>query len=550
MVDVKSQTYLGNPLLKRRGVAAEWNPEQIEEWIKCSKDPIYFIETYMKIINVDEGLVPFKLRDYQLEMLDSMVNHRFTIIGTARQAGKSTTTCGFLLWYIIFNSEKTCAVLANKGETAREILGKVQLAYQHLPKWIQHGVVEWNKGSFELENGSRILAGATSSDSIRGYAINLLFIDEAAHIENWDEFFTSTFPTISSGKTTKVILVSTPKGLNHFYKLWTDSVEGRNEYNRVLVTWQKIPGRDEAWRKMTLSAMGNDMDKFAQEYEMEFMGSSGTLIAGWKLKELVHLTPEFDKQGLRRYKMPIKEHNYVCCVDVSEGKGMDYSTFQIIDVTQMPYDQVCTYRNNMVTTTDFVQVLHQHLKLYNEAPVLIETNIPMGNEAGRYLHDDLEYEGVLFTASAGSRGKKITAGFGANVDIGLKTSKTTKATGCSMLKMLIEQNQLMIHDFHTIQELSTFSRDTKQSFSAEPGCHDDTVMALVLFAWLSKENYFKDITDIHTMSKLAEKTEAQMIEELLPMPFVDDHTEPRYTSYVHTPEVRTVSDFNAWMLED
>lgn len=266
----KSTNYLGNPNLKRSGVSANWTQDQVDEWMRCSGDQVYFIEKYMKIINVDEGLVSFNLRDYQKEMLDAMCNNRFSIIGTARQAGKSTTTCGALLHYIIFNADKTVAILANKGETAREILGKIQLAYQHLPKWIQHGVVEWNKGSFELENGSRVLAAATSSDSIRGYSINWLFIDECAHIENWDEFFTSTFPTISSGKTTKVTLVSTPKGLNHFYKLWKDSEENRNDYKRVLVTWHKIPGRDQKWKDMTLAAMGHDTDKFAQEHECIF----------------------------------------------------------------------------------------------------------------------------------------------------------------------------------------------------------------------------------------------------------------------------------------
>lgn len=264
VIDAKG--YQGNPNLKRAGIKVEWTPELIEEWLKCAKDPVYFIETYMKIIHIDEGLVSFKLRDYQLEMLDAMVNNRYTIIGTARQAGKSTTTCGYILWYIIFNPEKTVALLANKAETAREILGKVQLAYQHLPKWIQHGIVEWNKGSVVLENGSRVLATATSSDNIRGFTVNLLFIDEAAHIENWEDFFASVFPTISSGLSSKVVLVSTPKGLNHFYKIWIDSIEGRNTYKRVMVTYDKIPGRDETWKNETLAAMGFDQDKFAQEH--------------------------------------------------------------------------------------------------------------------------------------------------------------------------------------------------------------------------------------------------------------------------------------------
>lgn len=542
VADVDNKGYQGNINLKRAGMEVQWTPELVEEWLRCSKDPVYFIETYMKIVHIDEGLISFKLRDYQLEMLDAMVNNRYTIIGTARQAGKSTTTCGYILWYIIFHAEKTVALLANKGDTAREILQKVQLGYQHLPKWLQHGIVEWNKGSVVLENGSRVLATATSSDNIRGFTINLLFIDEAAHIENWEDFFASVFPTISSGTSSKVVLVSTPKGLNHFYKIWEDSAQGRNTYKRVMVTYDKIPGRDEKWKNETLAAMGFDQDKFAQEHCVEFMGSSGTLIAGWKLKELVHFNPEFERDGLRRYEMPIEGHKYMICADVSEGKGMDHSTMQVLDVTQMPYKQVCTYRNNMVATPDFVYILHQHGKMYGEAPILIETNIPMGWECGRMLHDDLEYENVLYTANAGSKGKKISSGYGANVDIGIKTSKSTKATGCSMLKLLIESEQLIISDFHTISELSTFSRDTKASFSAEPGCHDDCVMALVLFAWLSKENYFRDVTDINTMQNLKDKSEEEIIDDMIPFGFFDDHVPDQVQG------VATVQNFDAWML--
>jgi hypothetical protein len=539
------KSYNGNPNLKRAGVEMEWTPELVAEWMKCAEDPVYFIETYMKIINVDEGLVSFKLRDYQKEMLDAMINERYTIIGTARQAGKSTTTCGFILHYIIFNQEKTVALLANKGDTAREILGKVQLAYQHLPKWLQHGVEEWNKGSFVLENGSRVIATATSSDNIRGFSINLLFIDEAAHIENWDEFFASVFPTISSGTSTKVVLVSTPKGLNHFYKIWKDSEEGRNSYKRVLVTWKRIPGRDEQWRLDTLAAMAFDADKFAQEHEVEFLGSSGTLIAGWKLKELVHSTPIHEKEGLRQYKTGVKDHVYALCADVSEGKGLDYSAFLVIDVTAMPYEQVCTYRSNNVTPTDYAQVIYRAAKMYNDAHVLIEVNIALGPDVARYLHGDLEYENVMFTASAGARGKKITSGFGANVDMGLRTTKTTKANGCSMLKLLIEQNQLIIHDFHTISELSTFSKDTKQSYSAEPGCHDDLVMSGVLFSWLSNQEYFRELTDVHTMQKLRDKTDEEQNDQMLPFGFIDDHTDD-VPVYDLPPDI-THAHPDAWM---
>jgi len=514
------KAYNGNSNLKRSGVAVEWSPDLVEEYIKCSQDVVYFTEKYMKIINVDRGLINFKLYDYQKKMLTSMMDNRFTIIATARQAGKSTTTCAFILWYIIFHKEKTVALLANKGDTAREILGRVQLAYQHLPKWLQQGVVEWNKGSFELENKSRVIAGSTSADAIRGYTINMLFIDEAAHIENWDEFFTSVFPTVSSGQSTKVVLVSTPFGLNHFYKTWTGAIEGRNGYNPILVRWEDVPGRDENWKRQTLQGMNGDVEKFAQEMEVEFQGSSGTLISGWKLKELTYQTPIVKNEGLSQYIKPEKGHKYICIVDTSQGKGLDFSCLQMIDVTSMPYQQVCTYRSNLITTMDYADLVNRICRLYNNAAVLVELN-DVGDQVARDLLFEFEYPNILYTEVT-NRGKKISTGFGTpNQERGVRTSATVKSIGCSMLKMLIEQNQLVINDFDTIQELSTFSRKGK-SFEAESGCHDDMVMPLVLFGWMSDQNFFRDITDINTLMMLREKNEESLLEELTPFGFVDD----------------------------
>lgn len=511
--------YNGNANLKRSNQAIEYTPDMVAEYLKCAEDPVYFTETYMKIINVDKGLVNFKLYDYQKKMLRSMQNERYTIIATARQAGKSTTTCAFILWYILFNTDKTVALLANKGETAREILGRVQLAYQHLPKWLQQGVKEWNKGSFELENNSRVLAAATSSDAIRGYSINLLFIDEAAFIDTWDEFFTSVYPTISSGQESKIVLVSTPNGLNHFYSLWKNAVEKRNQYNPIQVMWWDVPGRDEKWQQDTLAAMNFDKEKFEQEYCVEFMGSSGTLISGWKLKELVHENPIQKKDGIYIYKPPIENNVYAIVADVSRGKGLDYSAAQIINVTKMPYDQVAVYHNNSITPVDYASVLHQIAKLYNNAAVLVEIN-DIGEQVSHALHSDFEYDNVMFTESAGRSGKRITSGFGANIDKGIRTTKTVKNIGCSILKLLVEQNQLTINDFNTIQELAKFSKKG-QSYEAESGAHDDLVMGLVLFAWLSDQQYFKDITNINTLMKLREKSEEDIMNDLLPFGYVD-----------------------------
>jgi len=529
MVDLQSSTrdargYNGNANLKRENQAIEWTPDLVQEYIKCSQDVVYFTEKYMKIISIDKGLVNFTLYSYQKEMLTSFANNRFNIVTTARQAGKSTTTCAFILWYIIFNKDKTVALLANKGDTAREILGRVQLAYQYLPRWLQQGIKEWNKGSFVLENNSRVLAAATSTDSIRGYSINLLFIDEAAFIENWDEFFTSVYPTISSGSESKIVLVSTPNGLNHFYSIWVNAQQKRNQYNYISVQWQNVPGRDEKWKADTLAAMNFDLEKFDQEYNCEFLGSSGTLIAGWKLKELVHQNPIVERDGLIQYIAPQDQHVYIMLCDVSRGKGLDYSAFQLIDVTSMPYQQACVYRNNAISPIDYADFIHRSAKAYNNASVLVEIN-DIGEQVSHSLHYDFGYENVLFTENAGRSGKRITGGFGGgSVDKGIRTTKIVKSVGCSILKLLVEQNQFIVNDFHTINELSTFSRKGV-SYEAESGKHDDLVMCLVLFAWLSEQQYFKDYTNINTLMSLREKTEEDMEQDMAPFGFFEDGRE-------------------------
>jgi len=511
--------YNGNILLKRANQQIEWTEDLVQEWVKCAEDPLYFIKTYMKIITLNEGLQTYQPWPYQEEMIKKFVDNRYTIVTTARQAGKSTTTCAFILWYIIFQADKTVALLANKGETAREILGRVQLAYQHLPRWLQQGVKEWNKGSFELENNSRVIAAATSASAIRGYTINLLFIDEAAHIENWDEFFTSVYPTISSGTDSKIVLVSTPNGLNHFYSTWQNAIEGRNGYANILVSWKDVPGRDEAWKEETIAGMNFDHEKFNQEMNCQFLGSSGTLISGWKLKEMVHLSPLTERDGLSQYVEPEKEHVYVMVCDVSRGKGLDYSAFQVLDVTNMPYKQVCTFRNNSLTPIDYADVIYRIAKNYNNALVLVEIN-DIGEQVSHSIHYDFGYDNMLFTENGGRRGKRVTSGFGSKKsDKGIRTTKIVKSIGCSMLKLLIEQNQLVINDFTTINELSTFSKK-RNSYEAEPGKHDDLVMCLVLFAWLSDQQYFKDHTDINTLSSLREKTADDMEQDLAPFGFL------------------------------
>jgi hypothetical protein len=519
----KDKNYLGNINLKGKGSHAGWTEEQIKEFLKCSEDPIYFSEKYIKIVHVDHGFIPIKLYDYQKEIIEKITNNRKLVTTASRQCGKTTTATAVILHYVIFNTHKTIALLANKGDTAREILSRIKLAYEALPIWIQHGVIEWNKGSVSLENGCKIIAGSTSSSAIRGTSVSFLYIDECAHIENWSEFFSSVYPTISSGKTTKILMTSTPLGLNHFWSIVDGARKKNNGYEIVEVNWYDVPGRDEAWRQDTLASMNFNTEQFAQEFENAFLGSSGTLIEGSTLKSLVPEFPIKCEQGLSIYEYPQEDHNYVCIVDVSRGKGLDYSAFQILDVTRMPYVQVATFRDNLTTPVEYAEILFRAGTYYNTAVVLIEIN-DIGEQVSELLHYDYEYEGILSTESAGRSGRRISGGFGKSIDKGIRTTKTVKSIGCSILKLLVEQRQMILKDQDTIKELSTFSRKNN-SYEAESGCHDDLVMCLVLFAWLSEQPYFKEYTNINTLKTLRTKTEEELMEDVLPFGFLDDGNE-------------------------
>jgi hypothetical protein len=510
--------YNGNSLVKKAGILHEFAPDQIKELYKCSTDIVYFVSNYCKIITLDKGLQLFNPFEYQIRMLDTFDKNRFIINLLPRQMGKSTVVAAYLLHYAMFNAEKTIGILANKAATSREILSRIQRMYEHLPMWMQLGVKEWNKGSMILANDSRILAAATSSDSIRGLSLNIIYLDEFAHVNQQVEFWESTYPVISSGDESKVIITSTPNGMDLFYKIYSDAEEGNNNFVPIKVHWSEHPKRDEKWKEETLKNIG--YEQFRQEFLVEFIGSSGTLINGDTLQKLVSRNPIAQSQSLIQYERPETGKTYALIADVSRGKGLDYSAFSVIDITKMPYKQVCTYRNNLIGPVDYATLLHNVAKLYNEAYLMVEIN-DIGGQVSDILYLDYGYENLIFTENAGRTGKRVSGGFGKNVDRGIRTTKSVKSVGCSVLKMLIEQNQLIINDFATIQELSRFSR-RGNSYEAESGAHDDLVIGLVLFAWLSDQSYFKELTNINTMAALREKTEEQIEEELLPFGFIDD----------------------------
>lgn len=516
-----NSVYRGNQKIKGSGVAVDWTPELIEEFIRCKDDPIYFAENYIKIVHVDHGLIPIELFDYQKELIMNIVNNNYSLAVCGRQLGKTVSYVCFCLWYMLFNEYKTIGLMANKGQTARSILSRIQLAYENLPKWLQHGVIEYNKGSFEIENGCKIIACSTSSSTARGESFSAVIIDEAAFVENWDEFFTSVYPTISSGKDTKIVLVSTPNSLNFFYKFYVDALNGKNDYVVTEAIWSDRPDRDHEWKEKTIRAMGGDREKFAQEHENQFLGSSGSLISGWKLKELVHADPIYTSDEFRQYEEAIRGHEYAIICDVARGKGLDYSAFQVIDVTEMPFRQVAVFQSNLILPPDYAGVIYRTALGYGGAQVLVEIN-DIGGEVTNILHNDYEYENILYTESAGRAGKRISNGFGGGqIDMGIRTTKTVKNTGCSMFKMLIEGNQLIVNDFETIREISSFAKKGA-SYEAEAGKHDDLVMCLVLFSWLSNQDYFKQMTNTNTMMAMRERNIGEDSNELPFFGIMDD----------------------------
>jgi len=482
--------YNNNPNLPREDYIHAFSQHEIDEYKKCAGDPIYFATTYIKIINVDRGLMPFEMWDFQQDMLKTFHENRFSICKLPRQVGKTTTAVAFLLHYILFNENVNVAILANKSSTAREILGRLQLAFEYLPRFLQHGIREWNKGSIELANGSRALADSTSGSSVRGRSFNAIFLDEFAFVPNniAEAFFMSTYPTISSGNSTKVIIVSTPNGLNLFYRMWMDAIEKRSLYIPIEIHWSMVPGRDEKWKEETIR--NTSAEQFRQEFETEFIGSTNTLINPVKLRSLVFKTPIRSEGKLDIYEDPIPEHTYVMTVDVSEGQNLDYSTYSIIDVTQIPYRQVAKFKDNTIQPMLFPSILYSIGHRYNEAFILVEINT-IGLQVSDILHYELAYENIIKIELKGRQGQQYSGGFKKRLAFGLRQSVQTKKIGCANLKTLVESDKLILNDADTIMELTTFSAN-KQSFAAEEGNNDDLAMTLVNFGWLTGQRYFKE----------------------------------------------------------
>ena len=507
-----NETYLGNPNVKRDGVVTEWTKEDVQEYAKCMNDPAYFAKNYAKIISLDKGLVPFELYPYQEKMFNSFNDNRFNIVLACRQSGKSISSVAYLLWFAIFHPEKTIAVLANKGATAREMLARVTLMLENLPFFLQPGCKALNKGSIEFSNNSRIIAAATSGSSIRGMSVNLLYLDEFAFVERAAEFYTSTYPVVSSGKDTKVIITSTANGIgNTFYKIWEGAVQGTNEYTSFRVDWWDVPGRDEEWKKQTIA--NTSQMQFDQEFGNTFFGTGDTLIGADTLLELKAKEPlrRVENQSVLIYEEPVKNHEYIMTVDVSRGRGQDYSTFNVIDISARPFKQVAVYRNNIISPLLFPNIIYKYAKVYNEAYVVIESN-DQGGVVTNGLYHELEYENM-----------HVESAVKANA-LGIEMTRKVKRLGCSAIKDIIENNKLEIVDENTILEISTFVAKGS-SYQASEGNHDDLMMNLVMFGYFATSNYFGEMTDINLKEMMFQQRIKEIEEDVLPFGFVDDGSE-------------------------
>ena len=508
--------YLGNPNVKRDGVETSFTREEIKEYHKCMQDPAYFAKTYIKIISLDEGLVSFNLYPYQEEMFKHFKDNRFSIVLACRQSGKSISSVVYLLWYACFHPEKTIAILANKGAVAREMLARITLALENLPFFLQPGCKALNKGNVEFSNNSKIIASATSGSSIRGLSINLLFLDEFAFVENDAQFYTSTYPVVSAGKDTQIVITSTANGIgNVYHKIWEGAMQKTNEFKPFRVDWWDVPGRDEEWKRSTIA--NTSELQFEQEFGNTFHGRGNTLIGANYLLAQQSVEPEFIKENVFIYHQPRNDHEYVMTVDVSKGRNQDYSTFTVIDVTTQPFEQVAIFRDNNISPMLLPDIIYKYANLYNQAYVVIESN-DQGGVVCNGLYYDLEYENMFVESSI-----KANA-------LGATMTRRVKRIGCSTIKDLIEQGKLKINDAQTIIEMSTFVSKGNSYMAVGPN-HDDLMMNLVLFAWFTTTDIFESLTNINMKDMLYRERLAAIQDDMLPFGFVDsgNYENDKYT---------------------
>jgi len=502
MIRTPEIIYNGNANIKRDGVTISYTEEQFLEYARCKNSPAYFAKKYCKIIHPDTGLVPFNLYPYQEKMYDNFENNRFNIVLACRQSGKSIAAVGYVLHYAIFQATKNVAVLANKAATAREMLARITLMLENLPFWLQPGCKALNKSEMTFSNNSKIFSAGTSSSSIRGITASLIYLDEFAFVDSAELFYTSTYPVISAGKQSKVIITSTANGVgNMFYKIWEGASQKTNKFVPFRVDWWDVPGRDEAWKKLTIS--NTSELQFAQEFGNSFLGTGNTLIDAGTLLSLKAKSAMHEFGPVKIYEESEDGHSYAMTVDVSQGIGSDYSTFSIIDTTSKPFKQVATYRDDKISPILFPDHIVKWAKLYNDAYVIVENN-DQGLLVCNGIYQDLEYENLHMESMVRNNG------------LGIRMTTKVKRVGCSGFKDILESGNLEIYDADTISEISTFEQ-IRNSYEASQGNHDDLVMNLVLFGYFAASKFFNQISDV-SLREFLHNEKIKMIESTM-VPF-------------------------------
>jgi len=514
--------YNGKGTLKAAGVKIHFTHEQTLEMQKCMDDPVYFIENYCHITTLDHGTILFKMHPYQRRIIKAIHNNKNVVAKLFRQAGKSTVIAAYFAWYVIFNERRTVVISANKLATAKEIYERVQFMIESLPIWLQPGVTRWGRELFSLENGSRCIASSSSPSAIRGWTPNVVLCDEFAHLNPklGQAFISSVFPTVSSGESGKLIVISTPNGYNHFHKLWHDSEQGENSFVRVEGKWQE--SRTQKWAEQMRADLGSEV-RYRQEIECSFEGSSYTLIDGVKLANITIMPPIFDKEGLKIYLPPEPDRRYVATVDVSRGRHIDNSALTITDVTEMPYKVCLTYKSSSISTMEFPYLIYNTARQYNEAFILVEVN-DLGEEVANTIWYEYEYENMFFSEGATLQDYKGYPG--------VHTSTKVKALGCSVLKDLIEKDQYFVNSYDIVQELSIFVKKKKTYAADDESINDDLVATLWLFGWLSKQQVFQEFTNNNLREALTKRKEE----------FIDAHMTPYVISTRNAPDPEAVED--------
>jgi hypothetical protein len=525
-------SFQGNEKIKPVGVKVSLTMEQIKEYIKCQEDVIYFMSNYAWVFKPGSGNIKFQPYDYQKKFARMIVDNRFVISKFPRQAGKSTTTALVIVWMLMFSDpDKPVKIMiaAHKSAAASEIMARIKMTVENTPLWMQQGIVTWNAQSIQLENGSRVNAVTTTEDTGRSGSYDMIFLDEFAFVEEniAQEFYSAAYPTISSSSTSKVVIASTPNGMNLFYNMWTQSLnktkdpENWNGFEPIEIKWDDVPGRGEEYKQITLRALSNNIERWNQEFECTFLGGDNTLIPSWAVAALTFMNPiENLPEKVKIFKRPDPKNRYMICVDTSRGKGVDFSAFTVIDITSTPYEVVATFRNDTITTLYYPNIIFNTARIYNDALALIETN-DLGQQVVDILYHSLEYENILACENKGRVGQVLS---GSASSMGVNTSVKTKNIGCSTLRSLCENKQLIVNDFEIIKEMSKFVR-TGNTYRAEPGTHDDLIMTLVIFAWATSQPYFLDLTDQNIREIMYAKRIQQAEEELVPFGFIHEGNE-------------------------